>query len=127
MNVKLITNAISREFFQVSLATYLVLALIEMVQQGYISNYFNANYLLVLVVLSGAVYAITEVKEPAWASRRAMVKRRIYPSTKELGRAAKVPSRPLASNNAINEVSSATSQKLTKRRKPASIDGIVRK
>src|SRR5688500_665350 len=44
---------IIQELFQVSLATYLFLIVLETFRSGYVSNFFNPNYLLVVVLITG--------------------------------------------------------------------------
>jgi hypothetical protein len=55
-----VLNIISKEFFQVALLTYLILALLESIQTGIISYFFNMNYLLSFVLLTGVLMVITE-------------------------------------------------------------------
>jgi hypothetical protein len=49
------------EFFQVSLVTYLVLLLLETVSPGYVSNVFNLNILLGVVLVSGILMVISDI------------------------------------------------------------------
>jgi hypothetical protein len=51
---------ISREFFQVFLVTYLLLTLAETFREGFVSNFFNINYLLAVVLISGVAMVLTE-------------------------------------------------------------------
>lgn len=44
---------IINELFQVSLVTYLILLLLETLDKGFVSNVFNLNYLLGVVLISG--------------------------------------------------------------------------
>ncbi len=44
---------IVRELFQISLIVYLTLLVVEEVKHGFVSYFFNLNYLLVGVILSG--------------------------------------------------------------------------
>ncbi|MDB5178660.1 MAG: hypothetical protein JWN01_603 [Patescibacteria group bacterium] len=57
------TNTSSREFFQVSLVTYLLLTLAEALKEGFVSNFFNMNYLLLVVLLAGVAMVLTEPAE----------------------------------------------------------------
>lgn len=47
------------ELFQVSLLMYLVLVLAETVKGGFVSSYFNLNYLLGVVLISGVLMVLT--------------------------------------------------------------------
>jgi len=49
--------------FQTLLVTYLVLLLLEQIQQGFVSTYLNLNYLLVLTIAAGILDVFTEKKE----------------------------------------------------------------
>ncbi len=49
------------EFFQVSLVTYLILLLLETVSPGYVSNVFELNYLLGVVLVSGILMVISDI------------------------------------------------------------------
>lgn len=53
------------ELFQVSLVTYLILLLLETLDKGFVSNVFNLNYLLAVVLISGIikVLPISEKKD----------------------------------------------------------------
>ncbi len=46
---------IINELFQVSLVTYLILLLLETLDKGFVSNVFNLNYLLAVVLISGII------------------------------------------------------------------------
>jgi len=56
-------NSSSREFFQVGLVTYLVVTLAETLNTGMVSNFFNMNYLLLVVLVTGIVMVLTELPE----------------------------------------------------------------
>ena len=56
-------NIVGREFFQVSLVTYLGLTLGETLRPGFVSNFFNLNYVLLVVLVSGVVMVLTEPAE----------------------------------------------------------------
>lgn len=56
-------NIITKEIFQVSLITYLILLLAETVQEGFVSYFFNLNILLALVLVSGIIMTITHFEE----------------------------------------------------------------
>jgi hypothetical protein len=50
---------ISKEVFQFSLITYLILLLAETIKQGLVSFFFNLNILLIVVLFSGVVMVLT--------------------------------------------------------------------
>jgi hypothetical protein len=52
---KLKLYLIAEELFQFLLVTYLVLLLIETIQEGFVSYFFNLNILLVASILNGLV------------------------------------------------------------------------
>lgn len=54
------TNVVSREIFQVSLVTYLILTLAETLKPGYVSNFLNMNYVLGVVLVTGVAMVLTE-------------------------------------------------------------------
>lgn len=56
-------NIIGKEFFQVALVTYLLLTLAETLREGFVSNFFNMNYLLLVVLVSGVAMVLTEPNE----------------------------------------------------------------
>ena len=58
-------NIAGREFFQTSLVTYLILTLAETLRAGTVSNFFNMNYLLLVVLITGLAMVITEEEMPA--------------------------------------------------------------
>lgn len=53
----------SREVFQIALLTYMLFVVVETVLPGIVGNFFNMNYLLVLVLVSGIVMVLTERTE----------------------------------------------------------------
>jgi hypothetical protein len=59
-SIKNAVNVSSREFFQVFLVTYLLLTLAETFREGFVSNIFNINYLLAVVLISGVAMVLTE-------------------------------------------------------------------
>lgn len=63
MSAKQNMNIASREFFQTSLVTYLLLTLAETLSEGFVSNFFNMNYLLLVVLVTGVVMVLTEAPE----------------------------------------------------------------
>lgn len=56
---KIKIHLISKEFFQYSLVTYLILLLAETLKQGIVSFFFNLNILLGIVLISGVVMVLT--------------------------------------------------------------------
>lgn len=56
---KVVINIVSKELFQVSLITYLLLLLAETVKTGFVSLFFNLNWLLMVVLLSGIGMVLT--------------------------------------------------------------------
>jgi hypothetical protein len=62
-SIKNAVNVSSREFFQVFLVTYLLLTLAETYREGFVSNFFNINYLLAVVLVSGLAMVLTETEQ----------------------------------------------------------------
>jgi hypothetical protein len=52
-------NKISIEFFTVSAITYLLLTIAETLRPGTISNFFDLNWLLLIMVITGAAMVLT--------------------------------------------------------------------
>ena len=57
--------------FQSLLVTYLLLLLIEQIQKGFVSTYFNLNYLLIIVIIAGILSVFSEKEKekeskPTW-------------------------------------------------------------
>jgi uncharacterized membrane protein len=46
--------------FQSLLVTYLLLLLIEQIQKGFVTTYFNLNYLLIIVIIAGILSVFSE-------------------------------------------------------------------
>lgn len=63
MKLKAATNIVTKEFFQATLVTYLLLTLAETLKEGFVSNFFNMNYLLVAVLVSGVAMVLSETPE----------------------------------------------------------------
>lgn len=57
---KVRTHFISKEIFQYSLITYLILLLAETFKQGIVSFFINLNYLLFVVLLSMVAMVLTQ-------------------------------------------------------------------
>lgn len=68
MAIRNALNVIGREFFQASLVTYLVLTLTETLKEGFVSNFFNMNYLLAAVLVSGIMMVLTDQEQSRSAS-----------------------------------------------------------
>src|SRR5260221_6817816 len=60
--VKLKTHIISEELFQFALVTYLILILSETVKTGFVSNFFNLNILLAIVLFVGILMVMTNTE-----------------------------------------------------------------
>lgn len=58
-HLKIKLYLISKEFFQYSLITYLILLLAETLQSGFASYFFNLNILLIVVFVSGISMVLT--------------------------------------------------------------------
>jgi hypothetical protein len=56
---KLKLHLIAEELFQFLLVTYLVLLLIETIQEGFVSYFFNFHLLLVAIILNGSIIVLT--------------------------------------------------------------------
>jgi hypothetical protein len=78
-----VINVISREYFQVFLVTYLVLTLAETYREGFVSNFFNINYLLVVVLVSGVAMVLTEAEVTVKKFRKRVSKAVIILTIKE--------------------------------------------
>lgn len=59
---KIKLHIIAEEFFQYSLVTYLFLLIAESLKEGLVSLFFNFNVLLIIVILSGLIMALTDYK-----------------------------------------------------------------
>lgn len=53
--IKSTLGIISQELFNISLITYLVLLLIETLNKGFVTDFFNLNLLLAIVLISGLI------------------------------------------------------------------------
>jgi hypothetical protein len=53
-------HIIVSELFHIALITYLCLLTIETIKEGYISYFFNLNWLLGLILCSGIIMVLTE-------------------------------------------------------------------
>jgi len=56
---KVRVHFITKEIFQYSLITYLILLLAETIKQGLVSFFFNLNILLAVVLISGIAMVLT--------------------------------------------------------------------
>src|SRR3989344_5801582 len=52
-NLKNKMVVIGEELFQVSLITYLIFLIIETIQEGFVTNFFSINILLILILIGG--------------------------------------------------------------------------
>jgi hypothetical protein len=82
-SIKNAVNISSREFFQVFLVTYLLLTLAETYREGFVSNFFNINYLLIVVLLSGVAMVLTETEVSVKKFRKRVTKAVIILTIKE--------------------------------------------
>jgi hypothetical protein len=82
-SIKNAVNASSREFFQVFLVTYLLLTLAETFREGFVSNFFNINYLLAVVLISGVAMVFTEAEVTVKKFRKRVTKAVIILTIKE--------------------------------------------
>jgi hypothetical protein len=82
-SIKNAVNTSSREFFQVFLVTYLLLTLAETYREGFVSNFFNINYLLAVVLVSGVAMVLTEAEITAKKFRKRVSKAVIILTIKE--------------------------------------------
>jgi hypothetical protein len=60
VQLRTVTNNITKEFFNSLLIVYLILLLAENVSNGIVSNYLNVNYLLYAIILFGFFMALTD-------------------------------------------------------------------
>jgi hypothetical protein len=67
-----VINVISSEVFQATLITYLLLGVVEIYQNGSVTNFVNVNYILLVVLISGVACMSTNkriVRDAAQFSR----------------------------------------------------------
>jgi hypothetical protein len=83
MSIKPVINSFGREFFQVLLVTYLLLTLAETFREGIVSNFFNINYLLAVVLVSGVAMVLTEAEVSVKKFRKRVTKAVIILTIKE--------------------------------------------
>lgn len=65
---------IINHLFQTLLVVYLILLLIEQIWQGFVSQYLNLNYLLIIVIVVGILDVFSEHQKPV----QERVKKRDY-------------------------------------------------
>jgi predicted membrane channel-forming protein YqfA (hemolysin III family) len=65
---------LNHEFFSTLLVTFLLLLLAETIWEGSVSMYMNINYLLIIVIISGAISVLTR-KEDVKAEKVALAKK----------------------------------------------------
>ncbi|MBI5127390.1 hypothetical protein HZA76_02945 [Candidatus Roizmanbacteria bacterium] len=58
--MKIFINIIAEEFFHSFFFSFLFLLLIETSKKGFVSHFFNLNYLLAVILISGFMMIITE-------------------------------------------------------------------
>lgn len=56
---------LNHEFFSTLLVTFLLLLLVETIWGGSVSTFMNINYLLIIVIVSGAISVLTRTEEKA--------------------------------------------------------------
>lgn len=56
--------SVSRIIFEISLILYLALFLVDEIASGFVSNFFNTNYLLAVCIIFGALTALGQKEEP---------------------------------------------------------------
>jgi hypothetical protein len=61
---------ISSEIFVLSLISYLALFLLEEIKTGFVSNFINMNYILVLVIVTGTITALSKPSKISHSERR---------------------------------------------------------
>ncbi len=88
MRLRSAINIASKEFFQATLVTYLLLTLAEVWREGFVSNFFNMNYLLIIVLISGVAMVLSEAAERKYHKRvaRAVIVLSIRTHKRELTR-----------------------------------------
>lgn len=62
-NLKIYASVISKDLFQVSLVTYLILLLLETVKTGFVSFFLDLNIILWVVLVSGVIMVLTDFGE----------------------------------------------------------------
>jgi len=66
MMLKRHTQILSEELFNISLTSYLLLLLVETMQEGFISYFFDLNWLLAAVLVSGIATSMLGPAERTW-------------------------------------------------------------
>lgn len=64
MTIKDKLHIVSKEFFQAGLITYAALLANDLVYVGTVSNFFDLNHLLLLVLIAGIFMAMTDGGAP---------------------------------------------------------------
>jgi hypothetical protein len=59
---KYILYVLSREFFQGLMVTYIMLTIVETLWAGIVSSFFNLNYLLLSLLITGVMMVVSERK-----------------------------------------------------------------
>ena len=74
MNTTEFIKKIVQDIFKVSFISLLALFLIEQVENGFVADYFNLNYLLILSLVSGIICVIIPEPEKSKTSKRVGVR-----------------------------------------------------
>ncbi len=57
---KKITTILTRDIFQISFITFIILFWAELLYQGFVSSYINLSLMLFIVLISAIMYLYTE-------------------------------------------------------------------
>jgi hypothetical protein len=90
-------HTVSREFFTASLTTYLLMVLAEALKSGYVTNFFNINALLLVVLVTGVGMVLSDVDRQMLRSAQRLF---TYP-TEEISRLVAV-SKHAPPSSAVN-------------------------
>lgn len=60
----------SNELFKAAFVTYLILIVVETYYSGTVSNFFNMNYLLAVILILGVIMVATEKEEKIKSFKR---------------------------------------------------------
>ncbi|MFH1890581.1 MAG: hypothetical protein ABIJ91_03395 [Candidatus Kuenenbacteria bacterium] len=61
--MKILLKKLTEDIFYISLITYIVYFVLELLKEGFISNYFDLNLFLIWTVVFGVLYSILRSKE----------------------------------------------------------------
>lgn len=62
-NIWSIVLNLAKDIFEVSLVSYLIFYLIDQIKQGFVSDFFNLNYILGVAIVSGIISAFSKEEE----------------------------------------------------------------